>query len=168
MRVRLVNQCHDSFARPTQPHHTHGISTRRVVLGHIYIHHTTMTSQEDLQAGYEQMDYSIHDSGPIAIPVSKPAVYTNTTKPDRDLQRLETELESHGFGLMRVRTENNPSEFYCYFTVVTDHYKRMNVKVWEDKTRFYPNENHIDKYEFTRVVNAVETAFGVEFEHSDD
>lgn len=43
---------------------------------------------------------------------------------------------------------------------MTDHYKKVHVRVWKDGACVFPKDDLPDKFEFTRIVEAFESAFG--------
>lgn len=125
-----------------------------------------MSSRDDIQGGLEEMDYEIVDNGVLQIPSSKPAAFAFSGEATPDEESLEHEIDEYDFGLMMNRCETrDDGQFYCHFDVVTDHYKRVKVKTWNDKIRVFPDEQLPDTYEFVRIIHAIEAAFGADLEH---
>lgn len=125
-----------------------------------------MSSKADIKGGLEEMDYDIVDNGVLKLPSSKPAAFAWTVEPTPDEEALEHELDEYDFGLMMNRCETREDgQFYCHFDVVTDHYKRVKVKTWNDSIRVFPDDELPDTYELVRIIKAAERAFGAELEH---
>lgn len=126
-----------------------------------------MSDPDDIQAGLDQMNFEMVDNGVIEIPSSRPASFAFTTEPTLDVDAIEPAFAEYDFGTMDMTHDTRENgDFYCYFDVVTDHYKRLSVKIWREKCRIYPHENRVDTYELTRIVHAIEAALGAELEHS--
>jgi len=114
----------------------------------------------------DEMDYEIVDNGVLELPSSIPAAYRFDGEATPDVEALEKQLDEHGFALMHPNSETrDDGDFYCHFEVVTDHYKRVEVKSWNDTLRMFPREELPDTYEFARILHAIEEAFGAGLEH---
>jgi hypothetical protein len=119
---------------------------------------------EAIKAGLEQMTWEIVDNGAIKIPSSRPAHYEfiepATYRPDT----FEEAVELHDFTIRSTYTELQPPDdgdgFFYYTRVTTDHYKTVKVRIWRKACNVYPIEDVPDTYEFSRILGAVETAFG--------
>jgi hypothetical protein len=119
---------------------------------------------EAIKSGLEQMYWEIVDNGTIKLPSSRPARYEfiepATYRPDT----FEEAVEQHDFTISSTHTELQPPEdgdgFYYYTRVTTDHYKTVKLKIWRETCNVYPIEDPPDTYEFSRLLEAVETAFG--------
>lgn len=127
-----------------------------------------MTEKADIEAGMAQMGFEMVDNGVIEVPTSKPATYAFTGETTYQPAVFEDELDTHGFGLVGVNTKQKDNgDFYYYADVVTDHYKKVAVKVWNDTANLYPKENTVDTYEVSRILHAIEDAFKSELEHKE-
>jgi hypothetical protein len=125
-----------------------------------------MTTDIDIREAMAEMDFEIVDNGVLELPSSKPATFRVSGEATPDTDALEDSLDEHDFGLMQqVKNSRDDGRFYCHFHVVTDHYKRVRVKTWNDSVRIYPDEELPDTFEFVRIIKAIEDAFGVELEH---
>lgn len=125
-----------------------------------------MSTKTDIQGGLDEMDYRIVDNGFIEMPSSKPAVFRFASDARPDMDALEEALAEHDFGLMKERSDvRDDGSFYSHFEIVTDHYKRVKVKAFDDTIRIFPREQLPDTYEFSRIIHAIEDAFGSEIEH---
>ena len=128
-----------------------------------------MMDTEQITAGMDQMDFAIIDNGVLELPSSTPATYTFTSEPTYNPDGFTEAIENKDFGVIDVNTEQKDSgEFYYYADVITDHAKKLHVKVWQNRANVYPKEERIDTYEFSRVVHAIEDAFDSELEHTND
>jgi len=128
-----------------------------------------MSSKTDIESGLTQMNFEIVDNGVLKLPSSKPATYTFVGEPTPDINLLEKELDSHDFGLWSTNCETkNDGRFYCHFELVTDHYKRVKVKTWNDRVCIFPREELPDRFEFSRIVHTIENAFDSEIEHNEE
>lgn len=125
-----------------------------------------MATKETIEAAMSEMDYSVVDNGVLELPASKPAAFSFEGDPSLDVDALEEELESNDFGMLTPNHETREDgKFYCFVDVVTDHYKKVKVKIWNDTVCIFPDEELPDTYEFTRTVQAIETALGADVEH---
>ena len=125
-----------------------------------------MSEKADIEDGMDEMDFSMVDNGIMELPCSKPAAFSFTGDPTLNIDALEDEIEGYDFGLMRSdHDERADGQFYCHLMVVTDHYKKIKVKAWNDCVRIYPREDTPDTYEFARIIHAIEDAFGAKLEH---
>jgi len=127
---------------------------------------TGKSDNEKIKAGMEQMNFEMVDNGVMKLPTSKPATYTfsgeTTYRPDV----FADAIDEHEFSLIGVNTkQKNNGVFYYYADVVTDHYKKVAVKVWNNNANLYPKEKTVDTYELSRILHAIENAFKSELEH---
>lgn len=121
----------------------------------------TQIDQEEIEAGMDEMSYTLVDNGVMELPSSKPAAYSFVEPPLFQPEQLEEALDEHEFGMMtRQAEQREDGRFYCYADVVTDHYKKISVKVWNDSVRIYPGKEPPDTYEFTRIVKSIAATFG--------
>ena len=82
---------------------------------------------------------------------------------------FEGAVDEYDFGLVGENTkQKDDGSFYYHVDVVTDHYKRVAVKVWMDSANIYPKEELVDTYEMSRIVHAIEDAFESELEHKEN
>lgn len=126
-----------------------------------------MSSKADIGGGMGEMDFSMVDNGIMELPCSKPATFAFVEEPTLDVTALEDKLDGYDFGMFTPNyDEREDGQFYCHVEIVTDHYKKVKSKIWNDSVRIYPREDMPDTYEFTRIVHAIEDAFGAELEHA--
>jgi len=125
-----------------------------------------MTGNTKIEAGIQQMDFSMVDNGIVDLPTSTPATYTFKSPAEYDPDGFADEIESHDFGVMGITTEECTIGWYYYADVVTDHCKRVAVKVWPRTANIYPKEDLVDTYEFSRILHSIEDGFNGELEHS--
>jgi len=122
--------------------------------------------QSDVEAGLEEMDFEMVDTGVLELPTSKPACFDLIGDTSIDIEALESELDSCGFVSMSpVMDTNDEGDFYCYVDIMTDHYKKIHVKVWNDSVSVFQKENKPDSYELSRILHAIEEAFNGEIQH---
>ncbi len=125
-----------------------------------------MSSKEELKEAMSEMDFEIVDNGALKLPTSKPAVFSIDGDAEPDIDVLEDELDKRDFGAIQKQSKTREDgRFYCHFHVVTDHYKRVRVKTWNDSVRIFPDDELPDTYEFVRIVNSIEDAFGCELRY---
>ncbi len=126
-----------------------------------------MSTKDEIKDAMSEMDFEVVDNGVLEIPSSKPAVFAVEGDADPDIDALEDELKKRDFGAIQKRSKTREDgRFYCHFHVVTDHYKRVRVKTWNDSVRIFPDDELPDTYEFVRIVHAIEDAFGCELRHA--
>jgi hypothetical protein len=129
-----------------------------------------MASKADYDGGMEEMTWEMVENGAgLTLPLSTPATYQFTDEPTLDLEALEDALAEHDFNLWETNYDTREDGvFYCYFTVTTDHYKKVKVKIWSlsEMVRIYPDDEEPDRHEFCRIVNAIEDAFEAELKHT--
>lgn len=127
-----------------------------------------MSSQSDIEGGLSEMKFSMVRSTPtLEVPSSKPATYTFQGDTSLDVDGLEAALDEYDFNLHRVNSGlREDGDFYCYATVLTDHYKDVRIKIWRETARIYPQDEEPDKWEMTRIVKSIEEAFGAEMKHT--
>jgi hypothetical protein len=122
-------------------------------------------NKTDIEAGLDQMGFEMVDNGIMQLPASSPATYNFVGKAEYNPDAFEEALEDKGFSHLTANTDTREDgEFYYYVDVVTDHYKKVKVKVWADSACIFPKEEQPDTFEFARIVRAIEDAFG-ELEH---
>lgn len=115
-----------------------------------------------------QMDYELVDNGVLELPASTPATYEFVEPATYNPDAFEEAVDEYGFGLIDENsTQKDDGSFYYNVDVVTDHYKKVAVKVWRDSANIYPKEELVDTYEFSRIVHSIENAFESELEHND-
>lgn len=118
-------------------------------------------NKTDIQSGIGQMDYDVVDNGSIELPVSTPATYEFVEPASYDPDAFESALDEHDFILFTPNTKlREDGEFYYYADLMTDHYKKVQVRIWKDSACVFPKDELPDKFEFARIVQAIETAFG--------
>jgi hypothetical protein len=128
-----------------------------------------MSDKDKLTAGMEQMGFKMVDNGVLELPTSTPATYEFTEPASYNPEAFAEAVEEYDFGLVGENTkEKEDGSFYYYVDVVTDHYKKVAVKVWKDSANIYPKEELVDTYEFSRIVHAIEDAFQAQLEHTDE
>lgn len=128
-----------------------------------------MTDNEKIEAGLEQMGFELVDHGVLELPSSTPATYAFTGETTYGPDAFAEALDKHGFSVVGVNTEQKDNgDFYYYADVVTDHYKKIAVKVWRESANLYPKKEHVDTYEVSRILHAIEDAFESELEHRVD
>lgn len=127
-----------------------------------------MSDKSDIRGGLEEMDfYTTENVAGIDLPVSIPATYEFTSEPRFDAHAFQEEIEDHGFSLMSPTYDlHDNGDFWYYVDVLTNHVKRVKVKVWSGSARIYPNDDIPDTYEFARIVHAIEDAFDAELVHA--
>jgi len=127
-----------------------------------------MVSKPTIQAGLDQMDFEIVDDGHLKLPASTPARYVFASETELDPEAVELELDDYDFSILTPNHQwDDDGSFYYYVDVVTDHYKKIHVKVWQDRANLYPKEELVDTYEVSRIIHAIENAFGTELVHID-
>jgi len=115
-----------------------------------------------------QMGFEIVDNGVLELPSATPATYVFTEAPTYRPDGFDAAIQDKAFGVIDVNTKQKESgEFYYYADVVTDHAKKLAVKVWTDSANIYPKEERIDTYEFSRVLHAIEDGFEAELAHNE-
>jgi hypothetical protein len=120
----------------------------------------------EIEGGLEEMNFTMVDNGIMELPSSKPATYEFVEESEYAPEQFEAEIEDVGFSIFTASTEQREDgAFYYYVDVLTDHAKRVKIRVWNDTVRIYPREEPPDTWEFSRIVQAVETAFG-ELQHA--
>lgn len=125
-------------------------------------------NKADIQAGMDQMAYELVDNGVLELPSSTPATYEFVEPAEYNPEGFEEALDEHDFSVFTATTEEREDgEFYYYVDVMTDHYKKVHVRVWRETACVYPKEELVDKYEFARIVGAIESAFG-DLDHDPD
>lgn len=125
-------------------------------------------NEADIQAGLDQMNYEQVDNGVIEIPSSKPARYGFVEPATYDPEAFKEACEEYGFSVFTATTEQRgDGDFYYYVGVLTDHYKKVHVRVWRETACIFPKEKLVDTYEFARIVRSIESAFG-DLEHEPD
>jgi len=128
-----------------------------------------MTDTDKIKAGLAQMDFEMVDNGVFEMPASTPATYNFTEPATFDPNAFEAEIDDRGFSYIgKHSTEKDDGSFYYTVDVVTDHYKKVAVKVWRDTANLYPKEELVDTYEVSRIVHAIEEGFQSELEHTND
>lgn len=127
-----------------------------------------MTDTDDLKGGLREMDYRMVRSTPtLEVPSSTPATFTFQGDTGMYVDAFIDALEAHDFSVRRLTHDTDDSgDFYCYATIMTDHYKEVRVKVWRETARIYPDAEPPDRWEFSRIVHAIEDAFGAELTHT--
>ena len=127
-----------------------------------------MVDREAIESGLEQMDYELIATGNIELPTSKPATYMFTEPATYDPERFESRLRDKNFAVHNVNTkQKSDGSFYYFANVVTDHYKSVNVKIWQEECCIYRDEESPDLYELSRILHAIEDAFAAELAHSE-
>jgi len=124
-----------------------------------------MTERAKIQSGLDQMDFEMVDNGVLELPTSTPATYEFIEPAKYDPEGFGEAIAEHNFTLMTANTkEREDGEFYYYVDVLTDHYKKVHVRVWANTACVFPKEELPDRYEFARIVKAIEASFG-ELDH---
>jgi len=121
----------------------------------------------DVTGALEEMNFEIvkvHKN--FELPSSKPGSFEFSEPATLDVDAIESQLEDRDFTMFTpdYDTKENGA-FYCYFTLMTDHYKKVKVRAWKNDVRVYPQEEPPDRYELSRIVQALESAFGAELTH---
>jgi len=128
-----------------------------------------MSDNAKINAGMNQMGFEVVEHGRIELPSSTPATYEFTGKTTYQPDAFEDALDEHDFGVVGVNTKQKDNgDFYYYADVVTDHYKKVAVKVWKESANLYPKENSVDTFEFSRILHAIEDAFESNLEHREN
>ena len=128
-----------------------------------------MTDTDKIEAGLAQMGYELVDNGHLELPMSTPATYVFTEAATYNPGAFAEAIEEYDFGIVGITTEqNDDGKFYYYADVVTDHYKKVAVKVWRDSANLFPKEDYVDTYEISRIIHAIENAFESDLEHKTD
>lgn len=122
--------------------------------------------KDNIEGALNEMDFSIVDNGVIQVPSSKPAAFTFEEPAELDVEKIEEELDDKDFAMLTpdYNIKEN-GEFYCYFDVMTDHYKKLSIKIWREDLRIYPHEDPPDKYELSRILHAIEDALSNNLTH---
>lgn len=125
--------------------------------------------RDRVDAALAQMGFEMVDNGVLELPSSTPATFRFDGQTELDVDAFEDALDERDFGMLSPSTgEKDDGSFYCYADVVTDHYKRVAVKVWNDTAAIYPKEELVDTFEVSRIIHAIEEGFGAELRHDPD
>jgi len=124
-----------------------------------------MSDRIDLEAAQAQMGFELVDSGPIEVPCSTPATFAFTEPAEHTTEAFFEAMDEHDFAVIDTFHSESEDGFYYKADVLTDHYKKCTVKVWEDRANIYPQEEGFDTYEVSRIIHGIEDAFGSELEH---
>jgi len=125
-----------------------------------------MTTETDIESGLNQMDYEVVDNGVIELPSSTPAVFEFEGSSELNVETLESELDEYEFSMFTpTHDTREDGSFYCYVDILTDHYKKIHLRIWREQVCVFPKEEQPDRYELSRLMNAVESAFGAELTH---
>ena len=127
-----------------------------------------MSERKDIEDGLAQMKFEIADDGAIKLPLSTPATYEFENEATLDEAAFEAAIDDYGFSVFDTIVRENENGFYYKTDLMTDHYKRIVVKVWKETANIYPKEKQTDHYELARIVHAIEDAFDAELTHSTD
>lgn len=127
-----------------------------------------MVDKKHIQAGLDQMDFRVIDNGTLELPSSTPATYKFTEPTTYNPEQFAEQIDGYGFSTVGMTTNTKDSDWYYYTDVLTDHCKTVHVKIWTDKANVYPKEDGIDTWEFSRILSAIEEAFGSELQHTPD
>jgi len=128
-----------------------------------------MSDTETLvEHGQDQMMFETVDNGVIELPCSTPAVYEFKTEATTSFKTLERALAEHGFTAMDEMCTSNDDGFYFKCDILTDHCKRATLKAWSDECRIFPNGELLDRFELSRILHAIEEAFGSELVRGGD
>jgi len=122
-------------------------------------------NNKHIKAGISQMEFEVVDNGVIKLPCSTPARYNFVGHAVYAPEAFESAVNDEGFTVISSDMEfHDTGEFYYSADLLTDHYKKVKIRVWEHSANIYPRNELPDKYEFTRILKAIETAFG-DLEH---
>lgn len=124
-----------------------------------------MSDRIDIQAAKDQMGFEMVDTQGLDMPVSTPATFRFIEPAELVRGEFVKAMEEHEFATIDTFHKQSDDGFYYKADVLTDHYKKCTVKVWEEKANIHPQENGIDTYELSRIIHGIEAAFGSELEH---
>ena len=121
---------------------------------------------DQLEAAINEMGFEMVDNGVMELPVSKPAAFSFEEPAELNIDAIESKMGEHGFTVFDINTEQKDTgEFYAHFHILTDHYKKCSVKMWQGDMRVYPREDGLDTYEFSRIVKGIEETSGTAMVH---
>lgn len=121
-----------------------------------------MSEPDGIQNALDDMEFEVIDNGALELPTSVPALFSFKTEAELNPDGFEDAIEEYDFTNLDTFTTKNDSGFYYKTKVLTDHYKDCVVKVWAEDVRIFPKDNELDTYELSRIVHAIEDAFGAE------
>lgn len=113
-----------------------------------------------VEKGLEQMGYEVVDNGVMNLPCSTPAVYEFATPSELDGDTFEENITAHDFTIYDTFSREQGDQYLYSASVVTDHYKKVNLRTSHESLRVFPDEQPPDRYELSRILHAVEDAFG--------
>lgn len=124
-----------------------------------------MSERRDIRAVREQMEFEVVDNGVIELPTSTPGVLEFDSPAELNPDAFESALDEHDFVALDTFVESSDDGFYYKTKILTDHCKDCVVKVWEHQVCIFPKEELLDTYELSRVIHAIEDAFGAGLSH---